>query len=193
MNLSSKEDLAQFTAAILSAAHKKADAIEQQITSMREETLAKTHDEAAKDAEQTIQKTLLRVKKSENGRLAAFETAVKKDLANEREAIINEVFAEVTRRLCAFCQSEAYPAYLSERCSQALAQCGDGETSIVVKRGDKAYLAGFSNVTETDDPAFLGGVLVKRLDRGILIDNSFGELLKEKRAAFLSESGLSID
>ncbi len=193
MNLSSKEDLARFTTAILNAAHKKADAMEQQIISMREKTLSKTHDEAAKDAEQTIRKTRLSVKKSENKRLSAFEMAIKKDIINERNAIIDEVFAEVICRLKAFCQSDAYAAYLSRRCTEALAKCGPGKNSIVVKRGDKVYLAGFADVTETDDPAFLGGVLVENLDRGIVINNSFGELLKEKRATFLFESGLSID
>ena len=196
MDSSLEAKLNKFSNNVLNDAHNELEELKAQIDAEKKSKIESKYDEFLKEAYEAIQNCITKIQKEDKEKVRIAEFEAKKILLKKREAIIDDVFLEALKKLYDFKKSDEYTKWLKEKTKASLALAGKGEKQIFVAQDDLEIVDDFKtegNITPVPQEKFIGGVRVKNSDRGILVDYSFYELLEEKRAGFLQESGLVIE
>lgn len=194
------EKLNTFTALVLKDASAKRDKILGEVKKEREEILSQKETEFLKEAYEEIQSSVSEAKKHSGERVLHEELEAKKQLLAARESIIEEVMSAAAAELCEFTKSERYEAWLTDKIEKSLAEVGEGSKTVYISSDDLKYKDkiekledGKITVEAVSEHDFLGGVRVYNTDRRVAVDYSYKEMLKDRRAAFLHSSGLTIN
>lgn len=189
--------LNKFSSSVMNDAHKKLEALEAEINAQKESKIESKYDEFLTKAYEQIQDCISKIRKEDNEKVRNAEFEAKKVLLKRREDIIEDVFATAQKKLLEFRNSDGYVSWLKEKVHKALKEAGDGRKECYLTEQDSEYIKGelledaeLATVSEKD---FWGGVRIRNLEKGILVDYSFYELLEGQRADFLQNSGLTID
>ncbi len=192
-----EEKLKSFSAIVLDEANKQK---EQKLSALEKEKnrcIDEKETELLTDAYEDIQKSVMRSRRENSERVLKVETEMKKELIMLREKIIDNVFDEVQKKLSDFTDSAEYEKWLIDRTKAACDEVGAGSREVYVSKKDIKFkdileksIDGISVMCTDDD--FIGGASVTNKDRNICVNYSMRDMLEEKRASFLQESGLSI-
>ena len=194
MDSSIEARLNKFSSAVMEEAQKELERYEAEIKEKKSETIDKRYDELLNDAYDTIQEFISGVQKTDNDKVRLFEFEAKKELLKKRENIIEEVFCAAKDKVLEFKKSDQYPIWLRNKLKSAKEDTGTGKKEIFILDEDKELITPDedSEIIVTQDKEFLGGVIVKNIEKGILSDYSFKELLYSQKSDFLQKSGLVI-
>ena len=189
--------LNKFSSNVMNDAQKKLEELEAEIKSEKASKLESKYDEFLEDAYERIQDCISKIRKEDNERVRMAEFDAKKALLKKREEIIDDVFGEASRKLYEFKGSPEYGEWLKKRLKKAVLEAGEGKKQAYLTEADCAAVSGELPegvaVEAVPEKEFWGGVRVRNLEKGIMVDYSFYELLQAQRADFLQNSGLVID
>lgn len=182
---------------------KEADARKKEMISEAEETSSNTISEKEmlylKDAYDRIHKALIKIEKDFNQEISKAILSSKQALFNRREEILRSVFSDVKNKLMDFKYSDEYKSFMIETIMKGLEKIGQGEIQIYADSEDiplieeiRAKTGAIFKLSESEEQ-LLGGCLIRNKTKGFLFDLSFTKRLKDEKAAFLENYGLSID
>lgn len=194
------EKLNTFTALVLKDASQRRDEILVEVKKEREERLSQKETEFLEEAYEEIQDSVSEAKKHSGERVLHEELEAKKQLLAVRESIIEEVMSAAAAELCEFVKSERYETWLTDKIKKSLAEVGKGSKTVYISSDDLKYKDKIEKLEEGKitveavlENDFLGGVRIYNSDRRVAVDYSFKEMLRDRRAAFLQSSGLTIN
>lgn len=199
MSTSLEEKLQEFSAAVLSEAQAKRAELEAENEKIKTKKIDSVQNEFLSEAYSKIQSCIANIKKSENERVLNAQNALKRELLLKRESIINDVFEKAVRRIKEYMQTDEYAVWIEKKLKQALETAGDGKKTIYTRADDIDIIkklisqAEENKITVVADNGFIGGLRVENIDRNILVDFSFEELIAGVKDGFLQKSGLIID
>lgn len=193
MDSSIEAKINKFSSSVMNEAQKKLDELKKEIQEKKSEVLDNKNDEFLGEAYEKIQGYISEIQKEDNDKVRNAEFEAKKALLKKREGIIGEVFEKAQKKLEDFAKSNEYKAWLREKLEKAIKESGEGKKEIYVTERDKDLIVTEEEVIIVAEKDFLGGVRVENLEKGILVDYSFYNLLEDQRGDFLSKSGLVID
>lgn len=193
MDSSIEAKINKFSSSVMNEAQKKLDELKKEIQEKKSEVLDSKNDEFLGEAYEKIQGYISAIQKEDNDKVRNAEFDAKKALLKKREGIIEEVFETAKTKLEDFAKSDEYKTWLEEKLKKALAESGEGKKEIYMTERDKNLIGITEDVVPVSEKDFWGGVRVENLEKGILVDYSFYNLLEDQRGDFLSKSGLVID
>lgn len=154
-----------------------------QILKEAEKQSASIIDTARKEAEIESEKILSRGKnQSENIKKILVSKSTqdaKREIMKSREKIIEECFAKAQRRLSALKGAE-YKKIVSNLMEDGRKKL-DGQCTMVVSRDIDRKIAKSMGLKVTGAIEASGGVILKSVDGGITLDNTFEGILKRKK------------
>ena len=193
------EKLREFSYTIMKEADEKKKDIIVQAKKVCQEAINANEIQCLKQAYEHIQEAVHKFEKEKNEEVSKAIIESKHTLFNRRCEIIESIFQHVKEKLFEFRHSEDYKNYIGNIVHQGLSQAGQGDITILADNEDLPLLEEVRanseisfRISESDDQ-LLGGCLVVNETKGFICDYSFSSHLKEERATFLENYGISID
>ena len=187
----------KFSNNVMNDAQKKLEKLESEIQTEKANQIESKYDEFLTEAYEQIQSCIAKIRKEDNEKVRFAEFEAKKTLLKKREEIIDDVFFQAAGKLYEFKGSPKYAGWLKDKVQKALKEAGDGKKEVYVTENDCEIIKDITGTDITAEPVsekdFWGGVRVRNLEKGIMVDYSFYELLQSQREGFLQKSGLVID
>lgn len=152
-------------------------------------TLADRQEKERADA--AVKIAASRAAAQSNRRLSGGRAALRAELAAQRDALQQDVFAAAREKLARFAESDAYADWLQKSAERMACALGNGCT-LYARSADLPLLHATAGCTlAADDTIALGGL--KGNNRTSAADDTLEMRLAAQRDWFLEHSGLSID
>lgn len=194
------------TEMILQEAQKKAEHIIQEARKTSEDLVEKQRQLGAKTANETAQLIIKRAQRdAEVNRLRSIADAKTKTnwiVLARKEEIIDNVLNEVRKMLLNFADSEEYLKTLERLVIEGGIAAGGGALEVLLNKKDTAMslkldklAREISNKTRVktklrlskDEIETSGGAVVRTIDRKVMMDNTFEDILKRRERALRFE------
>lgn len=193
-----QEKLRAFENAVLQETNEQIQKLEQEVQEFEKAELQKARENEYNQMFVYMQDKVRLIKNKCRQQVTKTELDAKRELLLHRNQLTQQVFDEVKKRLSDFSDSPEYPAYLTASLKAAAKEFPCENAVVRVKPDDLKYekqiKAAFSvPITVVADPKnHLGGFILVNLEKGVLIDHSFADLMQEQLRRFYEECGLSI-
>ncbi len=196
--LNQNEKLERFAAQINRTAEKSVQKIEKQTEKLSSSALLSFREEEESELEAKKAYAKTRLEREANHALAVLASARKREAAERREAIVDEVYAAAQEKLLAFTKTPAYHDLLRSCITALVGALETNDARVFVRQEDEAAakeicgaLDGVKEVCVTERIR-LGLAFVENADGSIHLEDTFESRLESDRARFLSTCGLSI-
>ncbi len=195
MKLSLKDIMrdALFTNLVVNSAKVKSDDIVHKAQEAADELLAETHHKCDTAADAYLLKQQLSTDYAQSCAVAI--QSAKEELFAYRTQLVEEMFAEVQERLCAFSSGDAYGAWLVRRAVHCAKHAGTTHApTIFLRKEDMCFTQDIlsalpSVLIEQDEGIRIGGLKMRSGNR--LYDESLDAALLNERLAFTQCSPLT--
>ena len=165
-----------------------------------ERTINSQLDETRKAENARVERTLRfeteRARTRANRDLSAARMAARATLADQRQKIADETFAEARSQLAAFAASDKYAAWLQNEAA-ALAEALGENANIAARPADLPLLQNVKLPVGTtltaDESIELGGLKGANAAKGLVADDTLAARLNAQHEWFLQNAGLEIN
>ena len=193
-----KDKLEQyFREEIQRVSEQQLQALDEEIETIREQTLAQLETSAQRDAGAACEQELRELQSEYAVRLSRLHDETDRRLMKKRNELAESVFSEVIEKIREFTESKDYEALLTNK-ARELSQLSDPHPSIYVREADLSYADQIRNAFAdgaevcADDSIRYGGVRLECLVCGIVIGETFDARLNEQKEWFYQNSGLFV-
>ncbi|MDM8156258.1 V-type ATP synthase subunit E [Amedibacillus dolichus] len=193
-----KDKLEQyFREEIQRVSEQQLQALDEEIETIREQTLAQLETSAQRDAGAACEQELRELQSEYAVRLSRLHDETDRRLMKKRNELAESVFSEVIEKIREFTESKDYEALLSDK-ARELSQLSYPHPSIYVREADLSYADQIRNAFTdgaevcADDSIRYGGMRLECLVSGIVIDETFDARLNEQKEWFYQNSGLFV-
>lgn len=194
------EKLEKFYNNVMKDALSKRDKLLSEIEEKKKLTMQQKELLYLEEAYNFIQKAKRSINKKSNDSISKAIMESKKALFQKREQIISSVFENVYKNVLDFTNSEKYKEFLFNKISAALSFVSDGEKIIYINKSDEKFLDEINKTFCSEkikalisDNDFIGGCIVKNIDKNIIVDETISEKLNEQKGLFVEKSGINIE
>ena len=188
--------LEKFRSIVMREALVKKEAIEQEVTGYKQKALQEQENELYEKAYFYIQEERRKLLKKTADQISRAMMEKKRSFFEERERIVDEVFAAVQKKLANYMQTEDYTQFLVGQIQASLKESGDGEKTIVINQSDERLLPVLKSKISAEftisPQDIIGGCVIKNHTAHTILDNSLKEKLIFEKQAFIERSGLGI-
>jgi len=117
-------------------------------------------------------------------RVAGARLEAKKDVQRAKDEVAVLVIGKTLERLCAMRRGKEYRKFISDAYRRAVSELGSGRYEVWCAKEDEPLVK--KTVRKNDAVKVSGnidgGIIVKSKDKGVLIDFTFGTMLKDREA-----------
>lgn len=172
-------------------------ALDEEIKTIREQTLAQLEASAQRDAGAACEQELRELQSEYAVRLSRLHDETDRRLMKKRNELAEAVFSDVIDKIQQFTESGDYGTMLRAKATQ-LAQSAYPQPTIYVRAADMVYADqikdAFANDATVcaDDTIRYGGMRLECLASGIVVDETFDAQLSEQKEWFYQNSGLFV-
>lgn len=191
-----EELLAYFTREIEELSGKEIDAYQQEMEQIRKNQEQELNQAAQEAATRWYEQEEEEERSNHAVKMSHLNDENHRKLMEERNALVDQLFAEVKEQIIAFHHSPAYIEKMQEKL-QGLSTALFPATLYVGKE-DEGHLEEWLRllpqdcVGKVDTSIQLGGFRLEASAKGRIVDESFDQAIKEARDYFLQTSGLTI-
>lgn len=195
MNESQKTS--SFLRAINKYAKEQSDAIRLEVEEFKKQEIEKATKEGIKDAYALIQKEISSKKSVIVSDLAKREQESRKQLFIKRNEIVDSVFADASKKLLEFTNTDEYHTYILNSVKEIAELFKNNDCVIYVKESDIDKAASIKEHIKNcdvvcDNSIKLGGIKGYCKALNILADNTLDTKLTDQRIWFAENSGLKV-
>lgn len=120
------------------------------------------------------------------------ESEIERTALSHRKKLIDGFFEELREELCVFAASDKYNAYLHNALQKAEAELGK-DFVVLVRKIDVDKLKNITNnEVRIDNTITIGGIYAMNEKKGLFVDFSLDNAVKEEKKAFVSKKELRL-
>ena len=188
-----KDKLEQyFREEIQRVSEQQLQALDEEIETIREQTLAQLEASAQRDAGAACEQELRELQSEYAVRLSRLHDETDRRLMKKRNELAESVFSEVIEKIREFTESKDYEALLSDK-ARELSQLSYPHPSIYVREADLSYADQIRNAfADGAEVCADDSIRLECLVSGIVIDETFDARLNEQKEWFYQNSGLFV-
>lgn len=191
-----EKKLQTFKETVMRDAEQKKEEIVKEMQQVRQQAVSQAENEFLEKAYATIQREKTAIIREKNERISKALADSKRTLLQERETILNQVFAFLYERIDQYRTTQEYRDYMINLIQAGLKSVGEGEVVVFLDQRDDALKQELADKlhcqTQTDSLDIIGGCRVINRTKNIICDNSLIERISEMKGSFLEETGLFI-
>ncbi|MGN1098523.1 MAG: V-type ATP synthase subunit E [Clostridia bacterium] len=183
--MDNQKKLEMFAQTIYNEAMAERDRITDEIEKRVADDMEKCENEALSDSYELIQRSRGEIERESAERVSGTSFELKRRLIALRESLVDEVFADVEKKLAEFSKTEEYKAYIKRALDEGKSFGGD--LIAEVNSADAQALTDFilkNGAKKVNCADLKGGIRVIAEEKGIVIDKSFDTALRDKRGSF---------
>ncbi len=187
-----------FLEAIEKYAEEQRNEMKAEIEAFREEQLTRANEEGTAAAFALIQRKKAKYKTALAKENSLKETAVKRELFEKRNRMVETVFEEAEKKLKEFTKSKNYEAYIENSAKLISEYIGGKKAVVYISEKDKRLLPSikkYFNDCETvvDDSIKLGGIRCFCEELSIMADETLDSKFEIRKMDFVEHSGFTIE
>ncbi len=194
-----EEKIAKFIDAINNDANERRKKIEEEVAVFNQQELEKSTQDVLSESYEMIQQQSSLIRQNMNRDLSQQEAQQKKRLIEQRQQIMDSVFAEVETQLKTFAASPDYAAFLQKSTQKIAALFAGAPLIIYVKPEDRQYkdllspLVAAGSAFEEDLSIKIGGIRAKAETLHQFADDTLDARLQQQRSWFIENAGLILE
>lgn len=194
-----EEKVSKFVQAITAYAEEQRDKIRQEIEAYKSERMQKAEQEVLTDAYQLIQKETAAIRSESVREISRRDLAARKDVLEQRQQIMADVFQHVEEKLNAYVPTPAYAEKMRGMLAKMAGSLPTEGTVYYLSARDRTLVSALSAVCpkgsriETTDDIHIGGIRAVNVDKGRFMDNTLDTKLEAQHDWFTKTSGLTIE
>lgn len=187
-----------FLKAIRKYANAQKNAMRGEVKQLKTERLKEAEDKAKRDSEQLKKQKLNETHNKKTAALAKKTQECQRELFVERAAMMENIFADASKKLTDYTQTDAYAEKLRQSASEIAALFDGRDCVLYVNARDidkaQALTPLFSGSTEVkaDKTIKIGGIKGYCPDMGIIADETLDSKLDAQREWFTENATLSV-
>lgn len=187
-----------FLEAIEKYAEEQKSMMRAEVEAFREEQLKRANEEGAKAAFSFIQKEKAEFKADLAKENALKETAVKRDLFDKRNNMVNSIFNAASKKLKEYSNSDEYKSYIDKSAKTISEYIGGKSVVIYISPADSKFEETIKNYFVNceiiqDDSIKLGGIRCYCEELSLIADDTLDSKFENQKSEFISNSGFMIE
>ena len=187
-----------FLEAIERYAEEQKQAMHAEVEAFREEQLRNANEEGKAAALVYIQKEKAEYKASLAKENSLKETAVKRELFEKRNKMVQTVFDEAAQKLESFSNSKKYDMYIINSAKSIGELVGQKKAVVYIAAKDKRYIPQIEKYIsnceiKTDDTIKLGGIRCYCEEMSIIADETLDSKFEVQKRKFVDNSGFTVE
>lgn len=171
--------------------------LEDEIESIRKQTLKELEANAKRDVEISCEQELRELQSDYSTRISRLHDDTDRLLMKKRNELAEMIFSDVIKEIEKFTESNSYERLLTGHAKE-LAQRNYPNPKLYLRESDMKYTKiiqkEFGSDIEIlpDDTIIYGGLRLESIEGGIVVDETFDSLLVEQKEWFYQNSGLFV-
>jgi len=196
--ITDKQKFENFNIAVNQYAEEQRQAIEAEISRLKETRLAEAESAVLRESFYLIQKEMVEMRHRITREMALRETEAHRNLLKRRQEITDEIFFRVKQNLIAFTESPEYTAFLVSHAKEVAAAFTTPGITIHMRAKDQTHFdliqktIGQPCLFEEDPSIQLGGFLAENKKQGLMVDATIDTLLAESYDWFEQNAELPV-
>lgn len=187
-----------FLEAIERYAEEQKQAMHAEVEAFREEQLNNANEEGRAAAQAYIHKEKAEYKASLAKENSLKETAVKRELFEKRNKMVQSVFDEAAKKLESFSNSKKYDMYIINSARSIGELVGKKKAVVYIADKDKRFvpqIEKYISICEikTDDTIKLGGIRCYCEEMSIIADETLDSKFEAQKREFVDNSGFTVE
>lgn len=187
-----------FLEAIEKYAEEQKQAMRAEVEAFREEQLSRANEEGTAAAFAYIQKEKAEYRASLAKENSLKETAVKRELFEKRNKMVESVFEEAAEKLAEFSKSKKYEAYINNSAKTISEYLGGKKAVVYIAEKDQKFIPQikkYFNDCETvvDNSIVLGGIRCYCEELSIVADETLDSKFENQKRVFVEHSGFTVE
>ncbi len=187
-----------FLEAIEKYAEEQKQAMRAEVEAFREEQLSRANEEGTAAAFAYIQKEKAEYKASLAKENSLKETAVKRELFEKRNKMVETVFEEAAQKLSDFSKSKKYETYINNSAKSIGEYLGGKKAVVYISEKDKRFLNQIKKYipnceTVIDNSIRLGGIRCFCEELSIVADETLDSKFEAQKRVFVDTSGFTVE
>lgn len=187
-----------FLEAIEKYAEEQKQAMRAEVEAFREEQLSRANEEGTAAAFAYIQKEKAEYKASLAKENSLKETAVKRELFEKRNKMVETVFEEAAQKLSDFSKSKKYETYINNSAKSIGEYLGGKKAVVYISEKDKRFLNQIKKYipnceTVIDNSIRLGGIRCFCEEMSIVADETLDSKFEAQKRVFVDTSGFTVE
>ena len=187
-----------FLEAIEKYAEEQRNEMKAEIEAFREEQLSRANEEGTAAAFALIQRKKAKYKTALAKENSLKETAVKRELFEKRNRMVESVFEEAAEKLAEFSKSKKYEAYINNSAKTISEYLGGKKAVVYIAEKDQKFIPQikkYFNDCETivDNSIKLGGIRCYCEELSIVADETLDTKFEAQKQVFVENSGFTVE
>lgn len=193
----SQESLIRFSNAIISDAEGKRSEYLRKLKSENDELIKSKESEYRAFYEKNAERECAKADSMCGLTVSERRTELKRSLIKRRSEMADEIFKEAAKSLSEYAETEEYREKLRAEFNEAAEALGAGTLECTAREEDIGVLKSLPKASETvfkaSEEKFIGGFMLKNITSRTVTDYTLDGKLREQRAQFAINSGLTIE
>lgn len=187
-----------FLEAIEKYAEEQKLAMKAEIEDFREEQLNRANEEGTAAAFAFIQKKKAKFRAALAKENSLKETAIKRELFEKRNKLVDSLFSEASEKLLEFSKSKKYESYINNSAKSISEYLGGKKAVVYISERDEKFIPqlkkyfGDSEFV-TDNSIKLGGIRCYCEELSIVADETLDSKFEDQKRNFIETSGFTIE
>ncbi len=187
-----------FLEAIEKYAEEQKQAMRAEVEAFREEQLSRANEEGTAAAFAYIQKKKAEYRTSLAKENSLKETAVKRELFEKRNQMVESVFEEAAEKLAEFSKSKKYEAYINNSAKTISEYLGGKKAVVYIAEKDQRFIPQIKKYfkdceTLVDNSIKLGGIRCYCGELSIVVDETLDSKFESQKRVFVENSGFTVE
>lgn len=187
-----------FLEAIEKYAEEQKQAMRAEVEAFREEQLSRANEEGTAAAFAYIHKEKAEYRTSLAKENSLKETAVKRELFEKRNKMVETVFEEAAAKLAEFSKSKKYEAYINNSAKSIAEYLGEKKAVVYLPEKDKKFIPQIKKYiknceTAVDNSIKIGGIRCFCEELSILLDETLDSKFEAQKRVFIETSGFTVE
>lgn len=187
-----------FLEAIEKYAEEQKQAMRAEVEAFREEQLSRANEEGTAAAFAYIQKEKAEYRASLAKENSLKETAVKRELFEKRNKMVESVFEEAAGKLAEFSESKKYETYINNSAKSIDEYLGGKKAVVYIAEKDKKFVQQLKKYFKDceikfDNSIKLGGIRCYCEELSIIADETLDSKFEIQKRVFVESSGFTVE